>query len=363
MKKIKVKLKQNPYNIYIGDNCLNQLREIIEKGKYYSNILAVIDKTVYTLYKKELEEFLSAPGGKFTFLQLESKESKKTLSSVNKIYSSLVLSNYGRDTLILAVGGGVIGDVAGFAAATYARGVQYVQVPTTLLAAVDSSVGGKTGVNFGDTKNIIGAFYQPGAVLIDTSFLNTLPPKEVISGIGEIIKYAFLTDQKFFDYVFDNFDKIVDLNDKVIKKVIAESVRFKGDVVVSDEKEESGLRKILNLGHTFGHAIEVDTKHRVKHGAAVIAGVGISLFLSNRLGILKNKDLQKGIELIKKAVPFIEIKKYSVNNMLKIMKRDKKSKDEQYRFVLIKEIGEVIVDVEADRKDISYAIKEGMKLF
>ena len=363
MKKIKVKLQQNPYNIFVCKDCITQLREVVEKEKYHSNILAVIDKNIYTIYKKKIEQFLTPPMGKFTFLQLDASESKKSLSAVSKIYSSLVLSNYGRDTLILAIGGGIIGDVAGFAAATYARGVQYIQVPTTLLAAVDSSVGGKTGVNFGDTKNIIGAFYQPKAVLVDTSFFGTLPKSEIISGMGEVIKYAFLTDKNFFDYVSKNFDKIIELDDKVITKVISESVSYKGDVVVNDERETSGVRKILNLGHTFAHAIEVDSKHRIKHGAAVIVGIGISLFLSHKLGIMKEKELEQGIELIKKASTYIKVKNYSIDNMLKIMKRDKKSMNEQYRFVLTKEIGKILVDMEAENDDIIYAIKEGMKLF
>lgn len=204
MEKIKIKLPSYPYEVLIADGLINNLNEIIEERKLKKNIFAVIDKNFYTLYKKQLEETFTPPLGKFTFLSIDARESQKTISTLRKIYSSLVVSNYSRDSLLIAIGGGIVGDVAGFAAATYARGIQYIQVPTTLLSAVDSSVGGKTGINFGSTKNIIGSFYQPRLVLIDTALLKTLPKREITSGIGEIVKYAFLMKDDFFEYLHSN---------------------------------------------------------------------------------------------------------------------------------------------------------------
>lgn len=363
MKKVDVKLKSNPYKILIGDNIFFGLNEFVKKYKLNKNVLAVIDKNIYTLYKKEIKAAFAQPLGKFTYLTIESKETQKTVTSLKKIYSSLVLSNYGRDTLIIAIGGGIVGDVAGFAAATYARGVQYIQIPTTLLAAVDSSVGGKTGINFGSTKNIVGAFYQPELVLIDINFLKSLPKREIISGVGEILKYAFLINGDFFQYFEKNLNKLIELDKKVLTKVITESVNYKASVVVKDEKEETGIRKLLNLGHTFAHAIEIERNHKLKHGEAVIAGLACALYLSNRLGVLKNSNLVNGLRLLKNLSGFIKINKYNEKKILDLMKRDKKSLNEKYKFVLMKDFGKILVDVDAENEDVIWAIKQGINLF
>ena len=363
MGKIRVNLADNPYNIFVGDGIFENLQEHIKTNKLYKNVFCVIDKNVYTLYKKEIKKVFSPLPSKFSFISIESKESKKSLSALSKIYSSLVVSNYSRDSLLIAIGGGIVGDVAGFAAATYTRGIQYIQIPTTLLSAVDSSVGGKTGINFGSTKNIVGAFYQPKFVLIDTHFLSTLPPRERISGIGEIIKYAFLINGDFFKYVDKNLDKIINLDKKVLSKVISESVKYKASVVINDEKEESGLRKMLNLGHTFGHAIEVESGHRLKHGEAVIVGSACALYLSYRLGFMSEQNLETGINFIKRVSKYISIKKYDQKKILNLMKRDKKSQDEVYKFVLLKDFGKVLIDIEADIEDVKWSLKNGIKLF
>ncbi len=363
MEKINVNLPSYPYEIIIDDGILANLNEIIVERKLKKNIFAVIDKNFYTLYKKQLEDVFTPPLGKFTFLSVDSKEGNKTISTLRKIYSSLVVSNYSRDTLLVAIGGGIVGDISGFAAATYARGIQYIQVPTTLLSAVDSSVGGKTGINFGSTKNIIGSFYQPRLVLIDTSLLKTLPKPEIISGIGEIIKYAFLINDKFFNYIEENVGKLIDLDDKITTKVIAESVKYKSAVVLEDEKEESGIRKILNLGHTFAHAIEVEKNHKLRHGEAVIVGLTCSLFLSNKLELLKDGDLVRGLNLIKRVSSYLTINKYDEQKILEIMKRDKKNEDEIYKFVLLKKFGEALINVEATVDDVTFALREGINFF
>jgi 3-dehydroquinate synthase len=255
-----------------------------------------------------------------------------------------------------------VGDVAGFISATYMRGVQCVQVPTTLLAAVDSSVGGKTGINFHDTKNIIGAFYQPKLVLIDTRFLSTLSDEEILCGVGEIVKYAFITDDDMFNYVDNNLSKILNLDADTLNYVIHESIRFKGDVVQTDEKE-SGLRKILNLGHTFAHAFEVQQKHRIKHGQAVIVGIACALYLSNAIGIMNDEEFEKSINLIKSFADNIKLDKFDIADFEAIMIRDKKNKEGKIKFVLLKSVGELLVDVESDWKNVEAAIQNGTNLF
>lgn len=363
MKEINVNLTSYPYKVLIGNGIFTELQEIIKANKLHKNIFCLIDKSVYSIYKKDLEKVFTPPPRKFNFLTIDAKEGNKSLSTLKKIYTSLVVSNYGRDSLLIAIGGGIIGDVGGFAAATYTRGIRYIQIPTTLLSAVDSSVGGKTGINFGSTKNIIGSFYQPNLVLIDINFLTTIPKREIISGIGEILKYAFLIKGDYFDYFEKNLDKLIALDKKVLTKIIAESVEYKAAVVVRDEKEESGIRKILNLGHTFAHAIEVEHGHKLKHGETVIIGLACALYLSNKLNLLNNDELEEGIILIKKLSSNIRIKKMDFNKILDLMKRDKKSKDEDYKFVLLNGFGKVLIDVEAENNDVLWALKQGVKLF
>ena len=232
-----------------------------------------------------------------------------------------------------------------------------------MLFRSDSSVGGKTGINFGSTKNIVGAFYQPKLVLIDINFLITLPKREIISGVGEIIKYAFLINGDFFQYLEKNLYKLIALDKKVLAKVITESVNYKASVVVKDEKEETGIRKLLNLGHTFAHAIEIERNHKLKHGEAVIVGLACSLYLSNRLGVLKDSSMVKGLRLLKDLAVFIKINKYNETKILNLMKRDKKSLNEKYKFVIIKDFGKILVDVDAENEDVIWAIKQGINFF
>lgn len=363
MEKIDVKLKNYPYKILVGDGIFPDLYKYVAEYKLNKNIFTVFDKNLYAWYKKEFENIFTPPPGKFTFLSIESKEIKKSLSTLRKIYSSLVVSNYGRDTLLIAVGGGIVGDVVGFAAATYARGVQYIQVPTTLLSAVDSSVGGKTGINFGSTKNIVGSFYQPKLVVIDIDFMRSLPKREIISGVGEILKYAFLIKGDFYEYFEKNLHKLIELDKKTVTKIIAESVKYKASVVAKDEKEESGIRKMLNLGHTFAHAIEIEQRHRLKHGESVIVGLACALYLSNKLTLLDDDILLKGIRLIKNLSNYINIRKYDEEKILSLMKRDKKSMNETYKFVLLKDFGKVLIDVEAENEDILWSLRLGINLF
>ena len=237
-----------------------------------------------------------------------------------------------------------------------------MQVPTTLLATVDSSVGGKTGINFEDTKNIIGAFNQPKFVLIDSTFVSTLSKKEMLSGLGEVIKYAYLTNPKFYQYVLSNIDNILGRKQDVLEKIIEESVRFKGDVVTNDEKE-TGARKMLNLGHTFAHALEVEQNFKIKHGHAVIIGIACALHLSHRLNLMNDKKLESLLGLVSQFKDLIKISEVDYKKSIAIMKRDKKNRDGKIKFVLLKDIGKILIDVEASERDMKYALKMGLSIF
>ncbi|MBC7196650.1 MAG: 3-dehydroquinate synthase [Deferribacterales bacterium] len=262
MKTVKVDLKKeidNSYEILIGSDFIKGiLADFDPNATFY-----VIDKNVFNLYP-----FLRELKNKYIF---ETSEKSKNINSVAEILNFLKNSNCLRDSKLVAVGGGIIGDVAGFAASIFMRGIDYYQVPTTLLSMVDSSVGGKTGVNLGDTKNLVGSFYQPKAVYIDMKFLNTLSFEEYKNGLAEVIKYAVMFDESFYNMLIENYAE-VEQRGNILQDIILKCCQIKADVVKEDEKEK-GRRMLLNFGHTFGHAIEVDSEHKIKHGFAVATGM------------------------------------------------------------------------------------------
>jgi 3-dehydroquinate synthase len=362
MKKIDINLPQNGYSVFVGEGIFKQLLSKIKYHKLNKNLFFVIDKNVYSKHSKQIDSTINSYNGKSNFIIIEATEKLKSFSTMQKIYKALLDNDYSRDTLLIAIGGGIIGDICGFVAATFSRGIQYVQVPTTLLSAVDSSVGGKTGINFGNTKNIIGAFNQPNFVLIDIDFIQTLNHDELLSGLGETIKYAFLTNKQFYKYVTKNIDEVFNKNSKVLKKIINESVRFKGDVVISDEKE-SGNRKMLNLGHTFAHAFEVETKYKLKHGQAVIVGIACALYLSKELGLLNELKLNELLYLIRQFKNEIALGKLNFDKMISVMLHDKKNRDGKIKFVLLQDIGNIVLDVEANETAIISSLKNGIRIF
>ncbi len=362
MKKINVEVPGKNYSVYIGSNIINRLPVLTAEINLPESTFFVIDSNVHKYYGRIIGSLKKKFGGKLGQIILTVNESNKKIETVEKIYSSLLSENFGRDTLLIAIGGGITGDVAGFAAASYMRGIPYVQIPTTILAAADSSVGGKTGVNFQNYKNQIGAFYQPSLVLIDTNFFGTLPDEELICGFGEIVKYAYLIDKKFFDYVSKIGSKVPVLSKDEIVNLISVSVKFKAGVVRSDEKE-SGLRKILNLGHTFAHAIESAMNYRIKHGQAVIAGLLCSFYLSNKLGIISEKQLNEFLLLPLGLKKFVSLRRINKEKMYESMFTDKKNRRGKIHFVLTKDIGKILVDIEAKRDDILFAIEKGIRHF
>ena len=358
MKEIKVALKNNSYKIIIGHSILSFLGDFLSVEN--KNVLAVIDENVFNNFNDELNTSLSKLSQQLKIYLLKPGEKSKSFSELTKIHSYLLANNFGRDSLIIAIGGGVTGDLVGFAASTFMRGIELVHVPTTLLADVDSSIGGKTGINFNHKKNMIGTFYQPKLVLLDTEFIKTLPKNEITSGIGEIIKYAYMSDKIFFNYLLENIDKIYKKNYEVLNEVIKISASIKAAVVAQDEKE-SGLRKILNLGHTFAHAYESELNFKVKHGEAVIAGIISSLFLSFKLKLITKIELTKFLELTFKIRLSNRFNSLNKENIFQIMKSDKKNRSGKIKFVLLSDIGKLLIDVEAEKNDIFYAIDEMQK--
>ena len=271
-------------------------------------------------------------------------ENFKNLNSCESIYKNLLKNKYSRDCCLLAYGGGVIGDITGYVAATYLRGVNFIQVPTTLLSMVDSSVGGKTGVNHSLGKNMIGAFYQPQSVIIDLDSLKTLPKKQFNAGMAEVIKYGVIYDKQFFEWLEKNKKKIISLDRVSLAKIIATSCKIKAEIVAKDEKE-SGIRAILNLGHTFGHAIEKNIGYgRWTHGAAVACGMVIASELSEKLGKLSKNDLSR----IKNLLSYFDLpiklpKKLNASKLYEAMKNDKKVLNNKIRLIIPKKIGECFI--------------------
>jgi 3-dehydroquinate synthase len=356
MKKININLKENSYPVYLGKYIISELIKN-QNWTNISKILIITDSNVGKIYKDFILDIFNNTGLEVFNLIIEAGEKSKSFGVLKNIYSFLISNKFGRDSFLVAFGGGVVGDITGFAASTYMRGVNYCQVPTTLLAAVDSSVGGKTGINFKRTKNIIGSFHQPKFVVVDLNFFKTLPQLEWLCGLGEILKYSFLSDKKFFSYLKNNFEKIWRMDFNSVDKIVSEAIKIKASVVSKDEKEK-GLRKILNLGHTFAHGFESVMDYKIKHGEAVIAGIGCALILSNKMGIIDHRKLIQLFSLINKFPLNFNIGKLDKEKLYNVMLRDKKNKKGQVKFVLIKDIGETLIDVDSSYNNILHSISE-----
>lgn len=361
MKKVTVQTPGKNYPVYIGRSILKKVISSAA-GKYSSKkILIIADEKAFNHHTGKIKNLIT-PARKNTYLYiLKSGERRKSYTELNKIYSFLLENNFGRDSLIIAIGGGVAGDLSGYAASTYMRGISLIHIPTTLLAMVDSSIGGKTGINFNAKKNIIGSFYQPEMVAADLDFLTSLPKGEITSGIGEIVKYAFLSDKTFYIFVKKNVLKIYEDEANVLEEIVFKSVQIKAGVVSQDEKEGS-LRKILNLGHTFAHAFETDLNFRIKHGEAVIAGIISALFLAEKTGILSAKKLNEFLELPLSIKLSGRIKSVNNENAYSAMLSDKKNREGKIKFVLPADTGSILIDVEADKKDVLYSLNKTKEL-
>jgi len=339
---ISTKLDQHSYPIYVGSNILKKHRLILPYIAQ-NKVAIVTNTTVAPLYLSGLTDTLEKNGINSIPVILSDGEEYKNWKTLNQIYDSLLINQCERNTTIIALGGGVIGDIAGLAAATYMRGVPLIQIPTTLLAQVDSSMGGKTGINHDLGKNLIGAFYQPSMVLADSTTLDTLPRREFISGIAEIIKYGLIRDRVFFEWLEKNMTRLLAKEHKILDEAIERSCKNKVEVVADDERER-GVRAILNLGHTFGHAIENAMGYGTwLHGEAVAAGTVLAAKLSERMNLIGHTEVERIKELFLLAglpiiVPGLDTEKY-----LNLMARDKKVEKGNIHFVLLKGIGEATV--------------------
>jgi 3-dehydroquinate synthase len=345
MIKIKVELGKNSYEIYIGAGLLPRVGLWLKGKGFTGKAVIITDSNVRGLYADILERGLANAGFQTTVLEVPAGEEQKTLATAGRLYNRLAEAFIERSSLILALGGGVIGDLAGFVAATYMRGVTLVQVPTSLLAMVDSSIGGKTAVDHGSLKNMIGSFYQPSLVVADVDTLKTLPKVELSNGMAEVIKHAVIQDKSFFEYLKENMAAAMSFNAGVLENIVERNARIKGSVVETDEKE-SGLRTLLNYGHTVGHAVEAVMDFKIKHGQGVAIGMMAAAKISERLGFLRDEEANQLELLIHEAglpVRVPEFNRGEKEKLLEAIKHDKKVLNGKVRFVLLKGIGSAFV--------------------
>jgi len=354
MRRLTVDLAGRPYDIHIGPGLLDRLGALLQPLRP-TRLLVVTDLCVGPLYAVRAKAALSALASTEVF-ELAGGETAKNMQAVEAVLDALFAIGADRRSVVVALGGGVVGDIAGFAAAIYMRGIRFVQVPTTLLAQVDSSVGGKTGVNHPRGKNLIGAFHQPEAVLADTDTLHTLPPRELSAGLAEVLKHGLLADADYFARVRRDLPLLLACDETALAEAIARSCEIKAGIVARDEKE-SGERALLNLGHTFGHAIEALTGYdRWLHGEAVGCGICLAADLSQRLGLLGRADVDAVRQAVDAARLPTRIDGLSRAAALESMRGDKKAEAGEVRFIVLERIGCAIQrTVPADALDATLA--------
>ncbi len=355
MRVVKVRLGNNGYNIHIGSGLLTQAARRLRENGLADKLVIITNPVVEGLYGNALKKKLAEEGFTANILQVPDGEEQKSLEVAARLYNELTGLYAERTTPILALGGGVIGDLTGFVAATYLRGVPLVQIPTTLLAQVDSSIGGKVAVNHGQLKNKIGAFYQPRLVISDITTLRTLPTREFTNGLAEVIKYAVIGDKEFFTYLEDNLDQIKSLDEGVLEGIVYKSSRIKAKIVEKDEKD-LGLRGILNYGHTVGHAIETVSDFNVQHGEAVAIGMLAAARISNRLDILDKNEVTRLKDIIARTGLPTEIPSLQLEKLIQAMKHDKKVLQGKPRFILPKTIGNVFITDEVSLSQVEKAL-------
>ncbi len=339
MKTVTVNLGKRSYPIYIGSGILDQ-SELFQSHIRGAEVVLITNDTVANLYGERLLETINSVARTHIYT-LPDGETHKNLETISRIFDKLLSIPCDRGTTLVALGGGVVGDITGFAAACYLRGIPYIHVPTTLLAQVDSSIGGKTGVNHPLGKNMIGAIHQPLCVISDTDVLGTLPQRELRAGLAEVLKYGFIQDLKFFKWLQNNYQSILAGNSDALSYAVEQSSRSKAEVVQEDERE-SGIRAILNFGHTFGHAIEAFTRYEdYLHGEAVAIGMRMAADFSWRLQQLSKDQVEESIQLIKNCnLPIAPPASMTPENFFQFMSRDKKVDSGKIRFITLNQIGQ-----------------------
>lgn len=332
------------YPIIIEQSFAN-LRHQFQKHITSRKVLIITDSNVEKLYLQKVKSILSNCNIQVYEHTIPAGEASKNLDTITQIYEKCLQCGLDRHSCITALGGGVVGDIAGFAAATFMRGIKFIQIPTTLLAQVDSSIGGKTGVDFNGYKNIVGAFYQPSLVYINASALNTLPKREFISGMAEVIKYGIIADAEFFEFLDKNYKEILNMEPEFVEKIIHRCCQIKADIVSKDEKE-SGIRAILNFGHTIGHAVESASNFELLHGECVGIAMIAATRISVEMGLLEENEMTRIVEVIRKYGLDVEARA-DVGEVMENIRKDKKAMNGSIKMILLNGIGNTkIVEVE-----------------
>jgi 3-dehydroquinate synthase len=355
VRQLTIDLGKRSYPIFIGEDLVTR-SELFERTLEGRNVLIVTNDTVRALHFDRLQRGLGRRD--LPMLSLPDGERFKTLATVERVFDALTAARVNRDGVVVAFGGGVVGDTAGFAAACYQRGIDYLQVPTTLLAQVDSAVGGKTGVNHPAGKNLIGAFHQPCAVVSDTATLRTLPARELRAGLAEVIKYGLIADGAFLARLERDFDALLRGEGTALMEVIARSCEIKAEIVAGDEREQ-GARALLNFGHTFGHAIEAATGFQEwLHGEAVGTGMLIAAAFSQRLGLITPADVSRVRALLERARLPTAAPRIGRARALELMQLDKKVRGGRIRFVVLDRIGSASVTRDYDERELAATLEE-----
>ncbi len=360
--KLKVKTKLENYQIIIGSNIIKDLNSYLNKNLiFFTKCLLVIDRNIPNKMISKITKSLNKY--KVYKFKFTANEKNKNINYVSEILQILLNENFSRQDCLISVGGGITGDVCGFAASLYKRGLNFVNIPTTLLSQVDSSIGGKTGINTKEGKNLVGSFYQPKLVISDIEFLKSLPKREIICGYGEVLKHSLILNRKFFNYLDINYLKILNLKSPFIEKAIFQSCKIKKFIVEKDEKEKN-LRKILNFGHTFAHAFEASLGYskKLNHGEAVILGIIIALKFSLNNKLIEFNDYNMIFKHVLNADLPSNIKDYfsykDLNKILKFMSKDKKNISKKINLILLKKIGIAVINNEYKNLTIKKFLKK-----
>jgi shikimate kinase/3-dehydroquinate synthase len=347
------------YPVIVGYGLLDRLGEKMKKADLSGIATVISDENVFSLYGSKVEGILKDAGFTVNSFVVPPGEETKNMDYAIKIYDFLIEHRAERDDIIIALGGGMVGDLAGFAAATFLRGMPWIQVPTSLVAMVDASIGGKVGVNHHEGKNLIGAFYQPNMVLADPQTLATLPQRELTSGWAEVIKHGVILDEKFVQFLEGNFDRLIKLEPELLARAIAHSAAIKAQVVSQDEKERKGKRTILNYGHTIAHGLEAATKYKhFLHGEAVAIGMVGAAKLSQRLGLLPSAVVERQQSLLQKFGLPIGFSGLDLAEITRAMELDKKTKGKSIRWVLLQDIGKVVIRSDVPQQDVLDVLRE-----
>ena len=363
--KLNIKTKTQNYPILIGNKITINIAQIIKSNSInFNRYLLVVDNNVPKKFVSNIKKSLKNKIGHIHYFK--ANELNKNMDSISKILEILLNKNFSRDDCLISIGGGITGDISGFAASLFKRGLKFINIPTTLLSQVDSSIGGKTGINTKHGKNLIGSFYQPDLVISDTQFLKTLPKREIICGYGEILKHSIIGDKKFYNFLNNNNKKILKLTSPFLEKAIYESCKIKKAVVEKDEKEKS-LRKTLNFGHSFAHAYEASLgfSKKLNHGEAVILGMKTALNFSLKSKFMNKREYYSIISHIDNSDLPSSVSKYfkskDVKKILSFMTKDKKNRSNKISLVLLKKIGVPMINMEYSKKKLKLFLEKFLK--